>query len=209
MWGTWKKHPQHYLGIYIWNGQYASKGVLLKFKLELALVDLILTPSLPLDMSCLSSNPLLNWWQTPGVLQPSPLKGIASRDSMRKTFKGRETCHPVSNISDSIRLLNFGASERLIWSWHFLILVLRSKFCLKNFLRWPSWSIVTLEEIQDSTVLCTSSSMYEEWYKCILNTCNIYFPSGYSADHMDFTLEDNLLKDTRCNGSMCAVLFLW
>ena len=114
MWGTWKKHPQHYLGIYIWNGQYASKGVLLKFKLELALVDLILTPSLPLDMSCLSSNPLLNWWQTPGVLQPSPLKGIASRDSMRKTFKGRETCHSVSNISDSIRLLNFEVSERLV-----------------------------------------------------------------------------------------------
>ena len=24
-------------------------------------------------MSCLSSNPLLNWWQTPGVLQGEPL----------------------------------------------------------------------------------------------------------------------------------------
>ena len=153
-------------------------------------------------MSCLSSNPLLNWWQTPGVLQPSPLKGIASRDSMRKTFKGRETCHPVSNISDSIRLLNFGASERLIWSWHFLILVLRSKFCLKNFLRWPSWSTVTLEEIQDSTVLRTSSSMYEEWYKCILNTCNIYFPSGYSTDLMDFALDHSLLTDIPCNGAI-------
>ena len=50
------------------KGQYASKGVLLKFKLELALVDLILTPSSPLNMSCLSSNPLLNGWQTPRVL---------------------------------------------------------------------------------------------------------------------------------------------
>ena len=32
-----------------------------KFKLELTRVDLILTPSSPLNMLCLSSNPLLNW----------------------------------------------------------------------------------------------------------------------------------------------------
>ena len=57
---------------------------------------------------------------TPRVLQPSPLIGISPRDSVRKTFKGRETCQPVSNISDSIRLLNFEVSERLIWSRHFL-----------------------------------------------------------------------------------------
>ena len=63
------------------KGQYASKGVLPKFKLKLTLVDLILTPSSPLNMPCLSSNPLLNWWQTPRVLQPSPLKEIAYRDS--------------------------------------------------------------------------------------------------------------------------------
>ena len=126
------------------KGHHVSNGAWSKFKWWLLSIGLTLPSSSSLNMLCLSSNPLLNWWQTPGVLQPSPLKGIASRDSMRKTFKGRETCHSVSNISDSIRLLNFGASERLIWSWHFLILVLRSKFCLKNFLRWPSWSIVTL-----------------------------------------------------------------
>ena len=40
-------------------GQYASKGLLLKFKLELALVELILTPSSPLNMSCLSSTHFL------------------------------------------------------------------------------------------------------------------------------------------------------
>ena len=73
---------------------------------------------------------------TPRVLQPSPLKGITSQDSVRKTFKGIETCHPVSNIRDSIKLLNFEVSERLIWSRHFLILALRSKFCLKIFLCW-------------------------------------------------------------------------
>ena len=42
------------------KGQYAGKGVLLKFKLELALVDLILTPPSPLNMPWLSLNPLLN-----------------------------------------------------------------------------------------------------------------------------------------------------
>ena len=78
--------------------------------------------------------PTANWWQTPGVLQPSPLKRISSRDSGQKTFKGRETCHPVSNISDSIRLLNFEVSERLIWSWHFLILALRRKLLSEEFL---------------------------------------------------------------------------
>ena len=173
-----------------------------KFKLELALVELILTPSSPLNMSCLSSNPLLNWWQTPGVLQPSPLKGIVSRDSVRKTFMGRETCHPISNISDSIRLLNFEVSERLIWSRHFLILALHRKLLSEEFLSLASISMVTLEGIQDSTVLRTSSSMYEEWYKCILNTCNIYFPSGYSTDLMDFALDHSLLTYIPCNGAI-------
>ena len=65
-----------------------------------------------------------------------PLIGISPRDLVRKTFKGREACHPLSNINDSLRLLNFGVSKRLIWSRHFLILALRSKFCLKIFLRW-------------------------------------------------------------------------
>ena len=128
--------------------------------------------------------------------------GSASWDSVRKTSKGREACHLFSNISDSIRLLNFGVLERLIWSRHFLILVLRSKFCLKNFLRWPSWSIVTLGGIQDSNVLRTSSLMYEERYKRRLNTCSIYFPSGYSIDHMDFALDRSLLTDIPCNGAI-------
>ena len=64
---------------------------------------------------------------TPRVLQPSPLIGISPQDSVRMTFKGKEACHQLSNISDSLRLLNFGVSKRLIWSRHFLILVLCSK----------------------------------------------------------------------------------
>ena len=44
-----------------YKGQHVSKGAWSKFKLELTLVDLILTPSSPLNMPCLSSNPLLNW----------------------------------------------------------------------------------------------------------------------------------------------------
>ena len=83
--------------------------------------------------------------------------------------------------------------------WYLLFVV---SCCLKNFLRWPSWSIVTLEEIQDSTVLRTSSSMYKEWYKCVPNTCNIYFTSGYSTDHMDFALDRSLLTDIPCNGAI-------
>ena len=67
--------------------------------------------------------------------------------------------------------------------------------------------MVTLEGIQDSTVLRTSSSMYEELYKRRLNTYSIYFPSGYSTDHMDFALDHNLLKDTRCNGFIVQFSF--
>ena len=40
---------------------------------------------------------------------------------------------PVSNISDSIRLLNFGVLERIIWSRHFLILALRRKLLFEEF----------------------------------------------------------------------------
>jgi hypothetical protein len=36
-----------------------------------------------------------------------PLKRISSRDSGRKTFKGREACYPFSNIYDSTRLFSF------------------------------------------------------------------------------------------------------
>jgi len=161
---------------------------------------LILTPSSPLNMSCLSSNPLLNGWQTPGVLQPSPLIGISPWDSVRKTFKGREACPPFSNISDSFMLLNFGVSERLIWSRHFLILALRSKFGLKNFLRWLPWSIVTLGGIQDGTTLRSRDTESTTENKLI--THNLYFPSEYSMDHVNFALDCKLLKTTHYNGSM-------
>ena len=63
-----KEAPSTLLRCISEKGQYASKGVLPMFTLELTLVDLILTPSSPLNMSCLSSNPLLNWRQTPRVL---------------------------------------------------------------------------------------------------------------------------------------------
>ena len=62
------------------KGPYVSNCAWPKFKLELHHVDLILTPSLPLDMSCLSSNPLLNWWQTPGVLQHTQIPLIDLRE---------------------------------------------------------------------------------------------------------------------------------
>jgi hypothetical protein len=49
---------------YMW-----SKGATSKFRLGLASIGLTLTSSSPLNLPCLSSNPLLNWWQTPRVLQ--------------------------------------------------------------------------------------------------------------------------------------------
>jgi len=58
--------------------------------------------------------------------------------------------------------------------------------------------------IQDSNVLRTSSLMYEERYKRRLNTCSIYFPSGYSTDHMDFALDRSRLTDIPCNGAIFA-----
>ena len=116
------------------------------------------------------------------------------------TFKGREACHPFSNISDSIRLLNFGVSERLIWSRHFLILALHSKFWLKNFFHWLPWSIVTLGGIQDSTTL--HSRDMESTMEHKLTTHNIYFHSEYSMDHVNFALDYKLLKATHYNGSM-------
>ena len=134
------------------------------------------------------------------MLQPSPLKGIAPQDSVWKTFKGRETCHLVSNISDSIRLLNFGVSERLIWSRHFLIHALRSKFCLKNFLHWHPWSIVTLGGIQGNTILHSRDTKSTMEHKLIIH--NLYFTSEYSMDHVNFALDCKLLKATHSNGSM-------
>ena len=126
--------------------------------------------------------------------------GISTQDLVRKTFKRREACHPFSNISDSIRLLNFGVSERLIWSRHFLILALRSKFCLKNFLGWLRWSIVTLGGIQDSTILHSWDTESTTKHKLI--THNLYFPSEYIMDHVNFALDYKLRKATHYNGSM-------
>ena len=126
--------------------------------------------------------------------------GISPRDSVWKTFKGREACQPFSNISDSIRLLNFGVSERLSWSRHFLILALRSKFCLKNFLRWRPWSIVTLGGFQDGTILLSWDTESTTKHKLIAH--NLYFPSEYSVDHVNFALDCKLQKATHYNGSM-------
>jgi hypothetical protein len=81
------------------KGLHVGKGALSKFRLGLISIGLALTPSLPLYMSCLSSNPLLNWWQTPWVLQSSPLKRISSRDSGWKIFKGREESYPLPTLT--------------------------------------------------------------------------------------------------------------
>ena len=35
-----------------------------------------------------------------------------------------------------------------------------------------------------------------------LTTCNIYFPSEYTMDHVNFALDCKLLKATHYNGSM-------
>jgi hypothetical protein len=48
---------------------------------------------------------------TPGVLQPSPLKRILSRDSRRKTSREEKHVIFIPNISESIRLLRFGIKE--------------------------------------------------------------------------------------------------
>ena len=50
------------------KGQHVSKGVLSKFKLGLIFINLTLTASSPLILSCLSTNPLLIMWLTPRVL---------------------------------------------------------------------------------------------------------------------------------------------
>jgi len=78
-----KEAPSTLLRYISEKGQYTSKGVLPKFKLELTLVDLILTPSSPLNMSCLSSNLMLNWRQTPGVLQKRPAPGASGGGRLR------------------------------------------------------------------------------------------------------------------------------
>ena len=126
--------------------------------------------------------------------------GISPRDLVQKTFKGREASHLFSNIRNSFKLLNFIISERLIWSRHFLILGLRSKFCLKIFLHWLPWSIVTLGGIHVSTALRSQDTESTMEHK--LTTHNIYFPSEYSMDHVNFALDCKLLKATHYNGSM-------
>jgi hypothetical protein len=49
-----------------------------------------------------------------------------------------------------IQLQSFNIGEQF-GQRHFLILTLYGKICLKNFLHWLPWSIVTLGGIQDST----------------------------------------------------------
>ena len=88
-----KEAPSTLLRYISEKGQYASKGVLPKFKLELTLVHLILTPSSPLNMSCLSSNPSLNWWQHLGCYSPPPLK--ESRPEIRCERLLREEKHGI------------------------------------------------------------------------------------------------------------------
>ena len=130
-----KETPSTLLRCISEKGQYTSKGVLPTFKLELTLVDLILTPSSPLNMPCLSSNPLLNWWQTPGCYNPPPLK--ESRPEIqdeRLLWKGDML--PVSNISDSFRLHSFKHQRDQIGRDNFLYLFFVVNFCQKKFLHW-------------------------------------------------------------------------
>ena len=88
----------------------------------------------------------------------------------------------------------------LIWSRYFLILALCSKFCLKNFLRWLLWSIITLGGIQDSTTLRSRDPESITEHKPI--THNLLFPIEYSMDHVNLALDYKLRKATHYNGSM-------
>ena len=81
--------------------------------------------------------------------------------------------------------------------WYLLFIV---NFCLNNFLHWFPSSIVTFGGIQDSTTLRSRDTESTTEHK--LTTLNIYFPSEYSMDHVNFALDRKLLKATHYNGFM-------
>ena len=103
-----------------------------KFKLELALVELILTPSSPLNMSCLSSTHCLTGGKHLGCYSPPPLKESRPEIQDGRLLWKRDML-PVSNISDSFRLHSIEASEGPKWLRQLSILVRCIKFLLEEF----------------------------------------------------------------------------
>jgi hypothetical protein len=142
-----------------WKGQHTSKGVLSKFKLGLIFIYYILTSSSLLNLSwaqthCLTGDEHL------GCYSPPPLR--ESHPEIQGERLSREEKHVIHFPTSAIALGYLASS---IWESNlvktiFLILALRSKFCLKNFLHWLTGSIVTLGGIQDSMVLGTCSWGY-------------------------------------------------
>jgi hypothetical protein len=68
MWDTWRYSNNTTQACILKRAYMQSKGAISKFRLGLISIGLTLASSSPLNLSCLSSNPLLNGWQTPGVL---------------------------------------------------------------------------------------------------------------------------------------------
>jgi hypothetical protein len=95
-----------------------------------------------------------------GCYSHPPLKESRPEIRCEGLFKEREACYLIPT---SIRASDYLASRirEANWARHFLILALCRNFCLKNFLHWLPWSIVTLGGIQNNTVLhsqCTEST---------------------------------------------------
>ena len=99
---------------------------------ELDFIHLTLTSSTPLDLSCLSSNPLLTGDKHLGCYSPPPLK--ESRPEIRCERLLREE-KLVIQFPTSVIALGYLTSkyQRLIWSRHFLILALRRKLLSEEF----------------------------------------------------------------------------
>jgi hypothetical protein len=139
---------------------------------------LTLTPSSPLNLSCLSSNPLLNCDKHLGCYSPPPLN--ESRPKIQGERLSREE-KPEIHFPTSAVVLGYLASsirEANLVKTTFWYLIFIVNFCLKNFLHWIPWSIATLGGIQDNSV-------HHSWNtECTmenkLTTHNIYFSSGHS-----------------------------
>ena len=135
VWDGYKTHEKGSISIikaYLLKRHICKQGCIHQAQVGVYFHRLTLTSLLPLNLSCLSSNLVLSKWQTPGVLQPSPLKRISSRDSVQKTFKGRKQCHPSPNISDNSGLPCLEHQRSKLGpniSWYLLFI---GNLCLEN-----------------------------------------------------------------------------
>jgi hypothetical protein len=133
-----------------------------------------------------------------GCYGPPPLKESRPEIQNGRSLRKRDMLSS-SNIRYSIQLQSFNIGEQF-GQRHFLILTLHGKICLKNFLHWLPWSIVTLGGIQDSTVRhshCTEII----WSKSEPLT-SIRFFNGHNIGHMNPTLDWNYQKYTHWNDPM-------